>query len=81
MDPLQKSAAFDELEVLLKERIMFTDGAMGTQIQKNKLEEQHFRGERCGGGGGGGGRGSGRPAWGTSLCVKIPGRLRMGRVL
>jgi 5-methyltetrahydrofolate--homocysteine methyltransferase len=30
----------------MKERIIYIDGAMGTQIQKYKLEEEDFRGER-----------------------------------
>jgi hypothetical protein len=46
VDPIKKSAAFDELEALMKERIIFIDGAMGTQIQKYKLQEDDFRGER-----------------------------------
>jgi 5-methyltetrahydrofolate--homocysteine methyltransferase len=31
---------------LLKERIVFIDGAMGTMIQKHKLTEEDFRGDR-----------------------------------
>ncbi|XOV69845.1 MAG: methionine synthase [Verrucomicrobiota bacterium] len=34
------------LHQLLKERIVFIDGAMGTMIQKRKLGEEDFRGER-----------------------------------
>ena len=34
------------LRELLKERIVFLDGAMGTMIQQHKLEEADFRGER-----------------------------------
>ncbi len=34
------------LEKLLKERILILDGAMGTMIQRYKLEEEDFRGER-----------------------------------
>lgn len=30
----------------LQERIIFIDGAMGTMIQRYKLEEEDFRGER-----------------------------------
>ncbi|KAI7838967.1 hypothetical protein COHA_007287, partial [Chlorella ohadii] len=45
-DPLTKSEAFDQLEALMKERIIFIDGAMGTMIQRYKLEEEDFRGER-----------------------------------
>src|SRR6266404_4320747 len=34
------------LEALLRERIVFLDGAMGTMIQRYKLSEQDYRGER-----------------------------------
>src|ERR1044071_5845271 len=34
------------LRNLLKERIVIIDGAMGTMIQRYKLEEAQFRGER-----------------------------------
>lgn len=36
----------EEIKSLLKERILILDGAMGTMIQKHKLEENDFRGER-----------------------------------
>ena len=45
-DPLAKSEAFEQLEALMQERIIFIDGAMGTMIQRYKLEEEDFRGER-----------------------------------
>lgn len=35
-----------ELQKALEERILILDGAMGTMIQRYKLEEEHFRGER-----------------------------------
>jgi len=35
-----------KLEQLLGERILFLDGAMGTMIQRHKLEEADYRGER-----------------------------------
>jgi 5-methyltetrahydrofolate--homocysteine methyltransferase len=35
----------EQLEKLLKERILIIDGAMGTMIQKYTLEEKDFRGE------------------------------------
>ena len=35
-----------QLERLLNERIAFIDGAMGTMIQRHKLTEEDFRGER-----------------------------------
>src|SRR5262245_34558564 len=34
-----------KIEDILKERILVLDGAMGTMIQKHKLEEKDFRGE------------------------------------
>ena len=37
-ESLKKSAAFAPLEALLKERIIYIDGAMGTEIQKYKLQ-------------------------------------------
>ena len=45
-DPLDKSSIFDELTALMRQRIIFIDGAMGTQIQKYKLQEADFRGDR-----------------------------------
>jgi 5-methyltetrahydrofolate--homocysteine methyltransferase len=36
---------FNELDKTLKNRIMIIDGAMGTMIQKLKLEENDYRGE------------------------------------
>lgn len=36
----------NNLENILKERIMVLDGAMGTMIQRHKLEESDFRGQR-----------------------------------
>ena len=37
---------FEILTKLLKDRILVLDGAMGTMIQRHKLSEQDFRGER-----------------------------------
>ncbi len=37
---------FAELEALVKGRIVFMDGAMGTMIQRYKLDESDFRNER-----------------------------------
>src|SRR6478752_4219617 len=34
-----------KIEEILKERILVLDGAMGTMIQRHKLEEKDFRGE------------------------------------
>lgn len=36
----------DELRDILNERILVLDGAWGTMIQRHKLEEEDFRGER-----------------------------------
>ena len=46
VDPLLKSEAFAQLDALFQSRIAFIDGAMGTSIQKYKLEEEDYRGER-----------------------------------
>jgi len=35
-----------KIEDILRERILIIDGAMGTMIQRHKLEEEDFRGER-----------------------------------
>src|SRR3970282_2973090 len=37
---------FEILKKLMKERILVLDGAMGTMIQRYKLSEEDFRGER-----------------------------------
>lgn len=45
-DPLGDNFDVDRyLEDTLKKRIMYLDGAMGTMIQKLRLEEHHFRGK------------------------------------
>ena len=36
----------NDIKALLKERILVLDGAMGTMIQRYKLTEKDFRGER-----------------------------------
>ena len=46
VDPLKKSVAFADLEEVMENRIMFIDGAMGTMIQRYKLQEEDYRGER-----------------------------------
>ena len=43
---MRKSQHFELIESLLKERILFLDGAMGTMIQRRGLEEADYRGER-----------------------------------
>jgi 5-methyltetrahydrofolate--homocysteine methyltransferase len=42
---LPKSAAFAQLDAIMKERIIMIDGATGTSIQGYKLEEEDFRGK------------------------------------
>lgn len=39
-------AIFAEIRSVLNERVMYIDGAMGTMIQRYKLKEPDFRGER-----------------------------------
>ena len=46
VDPLKKSAAFDVIEGIMQKRVMVIDGAMGTAVQKYKLSEDDFRGDR-----------------------------------
>lgn len=43
-DPIAKSRAFADLEELMESRIVFIDGAMGTCIQRYKLQEEDYRG-------------------------------------
>src|SRR3954468_22133175 len=38
--------AVHPIELLLRERIVLLDGAMGTMIQRYKLSEQDYRGDR-----------------------------------
>ncbi|PVU97549.1 hypothetical protein BB561_000487 [Smittium simulii] len=45
-DIAKREATTKYIEDELKQRIMFLDGAMGTQIQNLKLTEEDFRGER-----------------------------------
>jgi 5-methyltetrahydrofolate--homocysteine methyltransferase len=42
----RQSTGAEAFRALLKERLVFLDGAMGTMIQGHHLGEQHFRGER-----------------------------------
>ena len=37
-EPLAKSPAFEQLDKLFEERIAYIDGAMGTMIQRYKLQ-------------------------------------------
>ena len=43
---IKESPAFSKLREILKERIAFLDGAMGTMIQGYNLEEKDFRNDR-----------------------------------
>jgi len=43
---MKKSKNFQLIASLMKERILFLDGAMGTMIQRHELEEADYRGER-----------------------------------
>lgn len=43
---MKKSKNYELIQALLKERILFLDGAMGTMIQRHGLEEADYRGER-----------------------------------
>ncbi|MGN0835005.1 MAG: methionine synthase [Candidatus Spyradosoma sp.] len=45
-DEVPLSARGEKFEALLRSRIVFLDGAMGTMIQREKLSEADFRGER-----------------------------------
>src|ERR1041385_4955935 len=43
---LRRKPSAEEIERLLRERIVIIDGAMGTVIQQYKLDEKAFRGSR-----------------------------------
>ena len=45
-DPIARSEAFQQLEDLMLQRIIFIDGAMGTAIQAYGLQEDDYRGDR-----------------------------------
>jgi 5-methyltetrahydrofolate--homocysteine methyltransferase len=40
---MKKSSLLIELEDILKNRLMFLDGAMGTMIQRYNLQEEDYR--------------------------------------
>ncbi|XP_011831766.1 PREDICTED: methionine synthase isoform X2 [Mandrillus leucophaeus] len=40
-----KKTPRDEIDAILRKRIMVLDGGMGTMIQRQKLNEEHFRGQ------------------------------------
>jgi len=42
----RKQDRAEQLECLLRERIVILDGAMGTMVQQHKLDELAYRGER-----------------------------------
>ncbi|MFQ5994242.1 MAG: methionine synthase [Acidiferrobacterales bacterium] len=46
MSPVIRHERIEQLEALLKERILILDGAMGTMIQSYGLSEEDYRGER-----------------------------------
>lgn len=46
MKQIKNSPVEAQLREILSQRIMILDGAMGTMIQRHKLEEKDFRGER-----------------------------------
>jgi 5-methyltetrahydrofolate--homocysteine methyltransferase len=43
---MRRKASWAALEKAARERILIIDGAMGTMIQRHKLGEHHYRGER-----------------------------------
>jgi 5-methyltetrahydrofolate--homocysteine methyltransferase len=43
---LRRTAAYDQLENLLSDRVLMIDGAMGTMIHRYQLTEEQVRGER-----------------------------------
>ena len=43
---MEKTETFAHLEELMQQRILYIDGAMGTMIQRYKLVEDDYRGER-----------------------------------
>ena len=46
VDPVKHTAAFETLTRIMEERVLIIDGAMGTSIQRYKLTEADYRGER-----------------------------------
>ena len=44
--PIRQGAAFEALRTLLDQRVLVLDGAMGTMIQRYKLGDADFRGDR-----------------------------------
>jgi len=46
MIPMSRDQRLSQLYDLLKQRILLLDGAMGTMIQRHKLDESAYRGER-----------------------------------
>ena len=46
VDPVRRTAAFETLSKIMDERALVIDGAMGTSIQRYKLSEADYRGER-----------------------------------
>lgn len=46
MSKIEKTETYKELEDILSKKILFLDGAMGTMIQRYKLEEEDFVGDK-----------------------------------
>ena len=46
IDENERRERIEKLKKMLEQRIVLLDGAMGTMIQREKLDEQAFRGER-----------------------------------
>ena len=46
VDPVRRTPAFETLTKMMEERVLVIDGAMGTSIQRYKLSEADYRGER-----------------------------------
>jgi 5-methyltetrahydrofolate--homocysteine methyltransferase len=44
--PTSRGSLSDAFAALLKQRVVIFDGAMGTMIQRHRLSEEQFRGER-----------------------------------
>lgn len=58
-----KKTLQDEIEAILRERIMVLDGGMGTMIQRHKLTEEDFRGQEF--------KGHARPLKGNNDILSI----------
>ena len=43
-EKIKKSEVFDQINLLINRKIMVMDGAMGTMIQQENLDEDSYRG-------------------------------------